>query len=137
MVSSMQAAGIWPLVVYAVLIAVTLAAVMGLSHVSGERRAHTAADEQFESGIVSAGPARVRLHAGFYLIAMFFVIFDVEAIFLYAWAIAVREAGWAGYIEMLVFIGVLLAGLAYIWRLGALDWASQRPGQGRQSCDGG
>ncbi len=79
--------------------------------------------EPFESGVVSVGGARLRLSAKFYLIAMFFVIFDVEALFLYAWAVCVREAGWAGFVEVSIFVAVLLVGLVYIWRLGALDWA--------------
>lgn len=123
MASTTGMAAIWPLIVYFLLIVVLMAAVMGLSYLSGERHVRREPDEQFESGIVAAGPTRPRLSAGFYLVAVFFVIFDVEALFLYAWAIALREAGWAGYIEALVFIGVLLAGLAYIWRVGALDWA--------------
>lgn len=79
--------------------------------------------EPFESGVVSVGGAHIRLSAKFYLIAMFFVIFDVEALFLYAWAVCVREAGWTGFVEVSIFVAVLLAGLIYIWRLGALDWA--------------
>jgi NADH-quinone oxidoreductase subunit A len=63
------------------------------------------------------------MSAKFYLIAMFFVIFDVEALYLYAWAVSVRESGWTGFIEVSIFIGVLLAGLVYIWRIGALEWA--------------
>ncbi len=81
--------------------------------------------EPFESGVGSVGGARLRLSAKFYLIAMFFVIFDVEALFLYAWAVCVRDVGWLGFIEIFVFIAVLLVGLVYIWRLGALDWAPQ------------
>ena len=72
---------------------------MALSYVIGERHKAGAADEPFESGIVTVGLARLRLSAKFYLIAMFFVIFDVEAVFLFAWAVAFRELGWAGYIE--------------------------------------
>ena len=56
---------------------------------------------------------------------MFFVIFDIEALFLYAWAVSVRESGWAGFIEVFIFITVLLVGLIYIWRLGALDWSPE------------
>jgi NADH-quinone oxidoreductase subunit A len=56
--------------------------------------------------------------------AMFFVIFDLEAVFIFAWAVSVRETGWAGYAEMLVFTGILLAALIYLWRLGALEWGS-------------
>ena len=84
-----------------------------------------AKNEPFESGVVSVGSARLRLSAKFYLVAMFFVIFDVEALFLYAWAVSVRESGWAGLIEVTIFIAVLLVGLVYLWRLGALDWAPE------------
>jgi NADH-quinone oxidoreductase subunit A len=84
-----------------------------------------AKNEPFESGVVSVGTARMRLSAKFYLIAMFFVIFDVEALFLYAWAVAVREAGWAGFVEATIFVLVLLAGLVYLWRIGALEWAPE------------
>jgi NADH-quinone oxidoreductase subunit A len=65
------------------------------------------------------------LTAKFYLVAMFFVIFDLEAVFVIAWALAARPLGWAGYIEILIFIGVLMAALVYLWRLGALDWGTR------------
>jgi NADH-quinone oxidoreductase subunit A len=90
----------------------------GWSYLKGRAK-----NEPFESGIVPAGGARLRFSAKFYLIAMFFVIFDIEALFLYAWAVSVRESGWAGFIEVFIFITVLLVGLIYIWRLGALDWS--------------
>lgn len=135
--SPIHAAGLWPLVVYFFLVIVLMAGIMALSYVAGERHTAQAADQPFESGIVSVGFARLRLSARFYLIAMFFVIFDVEALFLFAWAIAVREAGWAGYIEALVFIGILLVALAYLWRLGALDWSETKrwrvPHHGKES----
>jgi NADH-quinone oxidoreductase subunit A len=66
------------------------------------------------------------LSASFYLIAMLFVIFDLESVFIFAWAVDVRNLGWAGYVEVLIFTGVLLAALAYLWRVGALDWGSAR-----------
>ncbi len=65
----------------------------------------------------------MRLSVKFYLIAMFFVIFDLEAVFLFAWAIAWRESGWRGYVEAVVFVGILVAALVYLWRMGALDWS--------------
>ncbi len=68
------------------------------------------------------GSARVRFSAKFYLVAMFFVIFDLEAVFLFAWAVAVRETGWTGYAEVLLFIRYCLRRLLYLWRVGALDW---------------
>ena len=121
--SAIQSINVWPLAAYFLLVIVLVAGILALSYIIGERHTANAADEPFESGIVTVGRARVRLSAKFYLIAMFFVIFDVEAVFLFAWAIAFRELGWAGYIEAIIFIGVLGAALAYLWRLGALDWA--------------
>ncbi len=84
-----------------------------------------AKNEPFESGVVPQGSTRMRLSAKFYLVAMFFVIFDVEALFLYAWAVSAREVGWLGFIEVTVFVLVLLAGLIYLWRIGGLDWAPE------------
>lgn len=120
----MQTTPLWPLVAYAAILVVLLVAVLIATHLTGERHTAAAADEPFESGIVGVGDSRLRLSAKFYLVAMFFVIFDVEALFVFAWAIAWRDVGWPGYIELAVFIGILLAGLAYLWRLGGLDWGS-------------
>lgn len=98
---------------------------LGVSYFLGGRYRGRAKNEPFESGIVSVGSARLRLSAKFYLTAMFFVIFDVEALFLYAWAVSMRESGWSGFVEASIFITVLLAGLVYIWRIGALDWSPE------------
>ena len=117
---------LWPLVVYAALVAALVAAMLGLSYVLGQRHHDRSTDFPYESGILSEGSARGRLSFKFYMVAMFFVIFDLEAIFIFAWAVAVRETGWTGYIEVSIFIGVLLAALAYLWRVGALDWGSGR-----------
>lgn len=121
---------LWPLAVYFSAIVLIVAAMIALSYILGQRHRERATTEPYESGIVSTGAARVRFDIKFYLVAVFFLIFDLEAAFLYAWAVAVRETGWAGYIEVLVFTGVLAAGLAYLWRLGALDW-------GRKNIDTG
>ncbi|AFP84983.1 NADH-quinone oxidoreductase subunit A [secondary endosymbiont of Ctenarytaina eucalypti] len=80
----------------------------------------------FESGINSVGTAKLRLSAKFYLVAMFFVIFDAESLFLYAWATAIRETGWVGFIEAAIFILILLVGLLYLVRIGALDWTPEQ-----------
>ena len=112
----------WPLAVYIILVGMLVMAMLSMSFVLGQRHHDRATGSPYESGILSEGSARVRFSAKFYLIAMFFVIFDLEAVFLFAWAVAVRETGWAGYAEALVFIMVLLATLAYLWRVGALDW---------------
>lgn len=122
----MELKPLWPLIAYLAILIVLMLAVLAGSHLSGERHNAQAADEPFESGIVGIGEGRLRFPAKFYLIAMFFVIFDVEALFVFAWAIAWRDTGWAGYIELVIFIGILLAGLAYLWRLGGLDWGPVR-----------
>ncbi len=122
----------WPLVVYILAVMALGAAIIAISYVIGQRHTGRATGEPFESGILTTGSARLRFSAKFYLVAMFFVIFDLEAAFIFAWAVAVPELGWAGYIEVLVFIGILEAALVYLWRLGALDWGPAR----RQSLRG-
>jgi NADH-quinone oxidoreductase subunit A len=112
----------WPLVVYSVAVIFLVAAMLGLSYVLGERHMDPATGEPYESGIVPTGSARLRLSAGFYLVALFFVIFDLEAVYLFGWAIAFQALGWRGYVEALVFIGILVAALVYLWLQGALDW---------------
>jgi NADH-quinone oxidoreductase subunit A len=112
------------LVLYIALVIGLCVVMLGLSWMLGERTKYTKATlDPYESGILHVGFARYRFSAKFYLMAMFFVIFDLEAVFVYAWAVSAREAGWAGYIEMLVFLAILLAALVYLWRVGALDWA--------------
>ncbi|MFI8482746.1 NADH-quinone oxidoreductase subunit A [Pseudomonas sp. NPDC078700] len=102
-----------------------IAFMLGLSSLLGSKAWGRSKNEPFESGMLPTGNARLRLSAKFYLVAMLFVIFDVEALYLFAWSVSVRESGWAGLIEATVFIAILLAGLVYLWRIGALDWAPQ------------
>lgn len=116
----------WPLAIYFILAVVVVAAMLVLSYFLGQRHWEHATAEPYEGGIVSTGTSRVRLSAKFYLIAMFFVIFDLEAAFIFGWAVAAREMGWAGYVEAVVFIAVLVAALIYLWRSGALDWSMAR-----------
>ncbi len=118
---------VWPLVVYFAVVILLVVGMLALSSVLGERHREPATGAPYESGILSQGSARVRFSAKFYMVAMFFVIFDLEAVFIFLWAIAGRELGWAGYCEALVFIGVLAATLAYLWRVGALDWFPTGP----------
>jgi len=113
----------WSFAIYLIGVAGLCAFMLVASWLLGGRDWGRAKNEPFESGVVSAGGARLRFSAKFYLVAMFFVIFDVEALFLYAWAVSVREAGWAGFIEATIFILILLAGLVYLARIGALEWA--------------
>ena len=98
---------------------------LGVSSLLGSKAWGRSKNDPFESGMLPTGTARLRFSAKFYLVAMLFVIFDVEALFLFAWAVSVRESGWAGLIEATIFIAILLAGLVYLWRIGALDWAPE------------
>jgi NADH-quinone oxidoreductase subunit A len=77
----------------------------------------------YECGITPVGDARERFSVSYYLIGMLFILFDVEAVFLYPWAIIFKSLGWFGFIEMLLYIAILLAGYIYLWKKGALDWS--------------
>jgi NADH-quinone oxidoreductase subunit A len=113
---------LWPLAVYFGLVVLLVAGMIGVSYLLGQRHHDRATGFPYESGIVSEGSARVRFSIKYYLVAMFFVIFDLESIFIFAWAVAARELGWTAYWEILVFIVILAVTLVYLWRLGALDW---------------
>jgi len=117
---------VWPLAAYCAAVLVLVGGMTAVSFVLGQRHTGKATIQPFESGIVTVGYARFRVPVKFYLVAMFFVIFDLETVFILAWAVAFRDVGWAGYIDMLAFVGVLVAALIYLWRLGALDWGPLR-----------
>jgi NADH-quinone oxidoreductase subunit A len=116
----------WALATYAVAAFGLVGLMLGASYVLGGRDHGRAKDEPFESGAVSVGSALLRMPAKFYLVAMLFVIFDLEAVFLYAWAVSVRQDGWLGFGIAAIFVVVLLAALFYVWRVGGLDWAPGR-----------
>lgn len=122
MLSSVELNSLWPLAIYFLAVLLLVAAMLAVSYILGEHHTGHATDEPYESGVPIIGSARQRLSAKFYLVAVFFVIFDLESVFIVAWAVAIRELGWAGYAEILLFIGVLVAALIYLWRLGALEW---------------
>jgi len=115
---------LWPFLVYSLSVVGLLAVTLVLAWLLGHRtRRGPATDMPFESGVVPVGQAEhIRISIEFYLIAMFFVIFDLETIFIFGWAIAFYELGWAGYVGASVFIVLLLVALVYEWRTGALDW---------------
>lgn len=113
---------LWPLLLYGAIVLSLVLAMLGLSFILGQRHQERATSDPYEGGIVSTGSARIRFSAQFYLIAMLFVIFDVETIFIVSWAIAFRELGWYGYAGVLIFIILLVVVLLYEWRNGALDF---------------
>ena len=116
----------WPLALFSILVFLLVALMLALSAVLGQKHRERATGEPYESGIVSTGSARMRFDAKFYLMAMFFVIFDLEAVFIFAWAVAVPELGWSGYGEIIIFIAILLVALIYLWRVGALEWGTEK-----------
>ncbi len=115
---------VWPAALYAALVFVVAALILTLSWLLGERQYHGSDAERYESGIKPAGPLPKRLSVEFYQVALFFVIFDLEAVFIFSWAVSARKLGWLGYLELLVFVLLLFAGLVYLWRVGALDWGA-------------
>ena len=115
------------------IIAVGLAAVLiVISYALGKRVRNKIKDTPYESGITPTGDARGRFSVKFYLVAMLFILFDIEAIFLYPWAVVYRELKMFGFIEMLVFVVLILSGFFYIWKKGALDWAHSDRDSGKQ-----
>ena len=115
-------APLWPLGFYFLAAHAVAIGMIAVSYLLGQRHKGRETDEPYESGVASTGSARLRFSAHFYLVAILFVIFDIEAVFLFAWAIAFLEVGWPGYVGVLVFIAVLAVALLYEWRAGALDW---------------
>ena len=114
--------GYWRFGIYFFAVLLVVAGMLGVSFLLGERHREQATGEPYESGIVSFGSAHLRVSAKFYLVALAFVIFDLEAVYIFAWAVSLYGVGWSGFVEMAVFIAFLLAGLIYLWRNGALDW---------------
>jgi NADH-quinone oxidoreductase subunit A len=117
----MTSLNVWALGVYTAAIFAVVGGMLLVSYLLGQRHHENATDDPYESGIVSTGSAEIRFSARFYLIAMLFVIFDLEAAILFAWAVAVPETGWPAFFAVTVFIGILLIALFYEWRQGALD----------------
>jgi len=113
---------VWALGLYTAVVIALVATMLVVSWLLGERHVERATDDPYESGIAPTGGARLRLSVGFYPVAVAFVVFDVEAAFLFTWAIAARDLGWAAYAEAMIFVGVLGCALVYLWRRHTLDW---------------
>ena len=113
---------LWPFIIFAVIVFSLIGIMIGLSYVLGERHNEKTTDEPYESGIPPTGDARLRFSSSFYLIAMFFVIFDLDAAFIMLWAVSFRELGLPGYIGIVIFIAILMVLLVYELSIGALDF---------------
>ena len=114
--------GIFSLAIFVVLILAFVASQLIIAIWLGEKKKTVEKLRPYESGIIPTGAARLRYPVPFYLVAIFFLIFDVEGAFIFAWAIAHGKLGWAGWMQISFFIVLLLLGLFYIWRKGGLDW---------------
>lgn len=122
---------IWPLILFVVAALGLIILMLGLSYILGGRHNERLGNEPYESGIRPTGSARIRFSPKFYLVAIIFVLFDLEVVFIYTWAIAAQSLGWAGYAAFVSFLFDVTLGLAYAWRIGALDWSPRAPRQYR------
>ncbi len=123
----------WFPVLVQIFIAMAVAAgMLGASYLLGKRVRNRVKDMPYECGITPVGSARERFSVKFYLVAMLFILFDIEAIFLYPWAVVYRELKLFAFVEMFIFIVLIVSGFFYIWKKGALDWTgADRSGPGR------
>jgi NADH-quinone oxidoreductase subunit A len=117
---------LWPLLLYFGILAIAIPGLLFLSLFIGERHRERATVQPYESGIAPTGTLPARFPASYYLVAVLFVLFDVESIFLFSWAVAARQVGWKGYASMTLFVLPLFILLGYLWRSGALDWRTAR-----------
>lgn len=119
---TLAAMSFWPFLLYASAVLLIVGIMIGLSWVLGEKHKERDTDKAYESGMPPTGDARLRFSSHFYLIAIFFVIFDLDSVFILVWAASFRELGFTGYIAILIFIGILIAVLIYEIGIKALDF---------------
>jgi|SRR5579872_5345006 len=122
----------FPVLVQALVAMALAAGLLSVSYLLGKKVRNKVKDMPYESGIVPIGDARQRFSVKFYLVAMLFILFDIEAIFLYPWVVVYRELKIVGFVEMLIFVVLILSGFFYIWKKGALDWSGADPGSRRK-----
>ena len=113
----------WPVLLQALIAMAVAAGMLGISYVLGKKVRNRVKDMPYECGITPTGSARERFSVKFYLVGMLFILFDIEAIFLYPWAVVYRELKMFAFFEMFIFIVLILAGFFYIWKKGALEWS--------------
>ncbi len=121
------APGLLSLVLYTAMVLGLLALLLFLTRWLGERKPDPEKARPFECGVIPTGAARFRYPVPFYLVAIFFLIFDVETALIFSWAVALKELSWRGWLQISFFILVLLLSLIYLWAKGGLDWQSRSP----------
>ena len=114
--------GILSLTIYGVLILAVMVFMLLAASWLGEKKENPEKSRAYECGVIPTGSARLRYPVPFYLVAIFFLIFDVEGAYIFTWAVAYEDLGWAGWLQMALFIVLLLVGLLYVWNKGGLDW---------------
>ncbi len=129
--AAQQSVTVWPLVLFFASAMGLVGLMIGLSSILGGRHNEKLGNEPFESGIRPTGSAHRRFSVQFYLVAIIFVLFDLEVVFVFSYAIAAPALGWAGYGAFIFFLGMITLGLIYEWRIGALNWAPKAPRQMR------
>jgi NADH-quinone oxidoreductase subunit A len=115
----------FPILLQAILGMTVAGALVSLSFLLGKRVKNRVKDSPYECGMTPVGTAKERFSVKFYLVAMLFILFDIEAIFLYPWAVVYRDLKLFGFVEMLIFIMLIMAGFFYIWKKGVLNWAEE------------
>src|SRR6476661_1982315 len=113
----------FPVLLQAIIAMALAAGLLSVSYLLGKKVRNRVKDTPYESGIVPTGDARHRFSVKFYLVGMLFILFDIEAIFLYPWVVVYRDLKMFGFVEMLVYIALILVGFFYVYKKGALDWA--------------
>jgi NADH-quinone oxidoreductase subunit A len=117
----------FPILVQVLVAALIGAGLIGASFALGKRARSPLKDTPYESGMAPVGSARERFSVKFYLVGMIFILFDIEAVFLYPWAVVYRHLKLFGFFEMLIFVALILVGFFYVWKKGALDWSVTKP----------
>lgn len=117
--------GIFSLGVYVVMVMIIIGALLFIASWLGEKKHHSEKMRPYESGIIPTGSARLRYPVPFYMVAIFFLLFDVEGAFIFSWSIAWEDLGWTGWFQISFFIWVLILGLVYVWKKGGLDWGAR------------
>jgi NADH-quinone oxidoreductase subunit A len=119
-----------PLLIHFLVAGALAGAIVLLSYIVGHRKPTRAKMSPYECGMQPVGDAQQRFSVKFYMVAMLFIIFDVEAVFLYPWAIILKDLKMFGFWEMMVYIGIVLVGFLYVWKKGVLEWGGASAGRG-------
>lgn len=120
----------FPVIVQIVIAIAVAGGLLAASMLLGKKVRDRVKDSPYECGIIPTGDARQRFSVKFYLVAIVFILFDIEAVFLYPWAVVYRDLKLFAFFEMLVFVALVLAGFVFVWKKGALDWSLSEPKEG-------